>query len=69
VEVLVTSAKSRENEWRRLSLIAMTASILASVTGAGFMITNVVIEQTGSNSHFHNQLVMMGIFSFASGFL
>ncbi len=58
---MVTNAKSRENEWRRLSLIAMATSILASVTGAGFMIANVVIERTGSNSNFHDQLVMMGI--------
>jgi hypothetical protein len=51
----------RETEWRRLGLIAKVVGILASIGGAGFMIANVVVEKTGSNSTLHDQLIMMGI--------
>lgn len=58
----VTRAKSRDIEWRRLGLIAKISSILASLTGLGFTISNLMIPKTPSNSNFHDQLVMMGIF-------
>jgi hypothetical protein len=59
--VLTERTQVRETEWRRLGLIAKVTGVLASITGAGFMIANVVVERTGSNSNFHDQLVMMGI--------
>ena len=58
---LTRRVKSRQTEWRRLGLIAKATSVLASLAGAGFLIANVVVERTGSNSNFHDQLVMMGI--------
>jgi hypothetical protein len=60
----VTRAKSREIEWCRLGLIAKGSSILASLTGLGFMITNLVIPKTPTNSNLHDQLVMMATFQF-----
>jgi hypothetical protein len=57
-----TRAKSREVEWRRLGLIAKGSSILASLTGLGFIISNLMIAKTPSNANFHDQLVMMSIF-------
>ena len=61
IDALTERAQSRETEWRRLGLIARVMSVLCSLTGAGLMIANVMVEKTGSNSNFHNQLVMMGI--------
>jgi hypothetical protein len=57
-----TRAKSREIEWRRLGLIAKGSGILASLTGLGFIISNLMISKTPSNGNFHDQLVMMSIF-------
>jgi hypothetical protein len=61
VKEIVDRAQSREDEWRRLGLISMVSGILISLTGAGFLIANVVIARTNTNSGFHDQLVMMGI--------
>ncbi|MGY4300450.1 hypothetical protein ACVWXN_008545 [Bradyrhizobium sp. i1.4.4] len=57
-----TRAKSREIEWRRLGLVAKGSSVLASLTGLGFIISNLMISKTPSNGNFHDQLVMMSIF-------
>ncbi|MBM7486073.1 MULTISPECIES: hypothetical protein [Bradyrhizobium] len=52
--------KARDIEWRRLGLIAKASSILSSLTGLGFIITNLL--RTSPNTNFHDQLVMMSIF-------
>src|SRR3954447_10107350 len=58
----VARAKSREIEWRRLGLIAKGSSILASLTGLGFIITKAMTTTTPSNAVFQDQLAMMSVF-------
>ena len=55
-------ATARDTEWRRLGLIAKASSILSSLAGLGFIITNLMVSRTPPDTNFHDQLVIMSIF-------
>ncbi|MBR0995558.1 hypothetical protein JQ580_33110 [Bradyrhizobium japonicum] len=53
--------EARDIEWRRLGLIAKASSILSSLAGLGFIITNLMVSRTPASANFQDQLVMMSI--------
>ena len=55
---VVEQQRSRETEWRRLGLIAKISGIISSLTGACFIVGNLLFT-TGS-TNFHDQMTMMG---------
>ena len=61
VQKMVEQGQSRENEWRRLGLMAKVLSILSSVGGAGLMVSNVWLQIRATNPNLSDQLLMMGI--------
>ncbi len=60
VKQLIEQGQSRETEWRRLGLVAKTASVALSLVGLGFILAPLVFQATGPGSGFHDQTTMMG---------
>lgn len=57
----VEQDQCRETEWRRLGLLAKISGVICSLTGAGFIVANLLLDTRNASANFHDQMTMMGI--------